>query len=55
MQLNEVSGCFFIMPAKHVPDSDQGAGIQLEWLKLFWIPAFAGMTAYFAETPRHPN
>ena len=43
------------MPAKLVTDSDQGAGIQLELLKLFWIPAFAGMAVYFTETTRHLN
>ncbi|UCG07772.1 MAG: hypothetical protein JSV83_03725, partial [Desulfobacterales bacterium] len=40
-------GVFLVMLAK--------AGIQLDRLKLFWILAFAGMTAYFAETPRHLN
>jgi hypothetical protein len=34
-------GVLFVMPAK--------AGIQFLWYRIFWIPAFAGMTAWFAE------
>ena len=34
------------MPAK--------AGIQVDRLNVFWIPAFAGMTVYFAENSLTP-
>jgi hypothetical protein len=42
-------GVFPVMLAKPVPDSDQGAGIQVNQLKFYWIPAFAGMTDFIAE------
>ena len=44
-KFDEVSGYYFVMPAEHFPGPNQGVCIQSTRYYVFWIPAFAGMTA----------
>jgi len=46
-QLIEKRGVFLVMLAN--------AGIQVDRIILFWIPAFAGMTVYFADNATTPQ
>ena len=46
-QLIEWRGAFLVMLAK--------VGIQVDRIILFWIPAFAGMTVYFADNAPTPQ
>jgi hypothetical protein len=47
--VGEFSAINIVIPAKLVPDSDQGAGIQAILNRPIWMPASAGMTG---KTPR---